>query len=738
MPAQLDLNLIPLARSAGRDYPELLGLHVAEPPRNPARGRSQDRLVLYLAVVGNAPLAPGKQEQLLADLAKLYYATPGSVTSALRVVGEETNRLLLERNLRLTSSSRQGMGMLAMLVLRDQQAYLSHSGPLRSFLIASNETREFYQPDMEGRALGQGRSLPLSFFQMAIQPNDILILAAQPSPGWNTSTLTSIQGQGPESLRRRLFSQADLDLNAVVVQIRPGKGKHYIHSVQNVAAPVLDSISAESGQVALPLTDEPEMVSAEAVPPVKLPSIDVNPAAATSEVPAKPPSRRPTEAPRRARAPLEPVWKFLVAIGTPILLALRRSGQFIRRLISRMLPDEAFAAIPSKVMAFIALVVPVVIVTIASVAYFQLGRAAQYEIYYNQAKKMSAQAASQTDLIARRSAWETTVQIIQQTEKYDVTPETQALRLQARQELDALDLVQRVDYLPAVVGGLPQGINVIRMAISLGDLYLLDGSSGSVLRLKTTDRGYEVDPTFQCGPSGSQVSLVGPIVDIIPWPAGFEPTASLLAADASGNLLYCMSGLNPQYDRLLTSQGSDWGKLVGLAQDVGDLYALDSLTNDVRIYWSSKIVGDPSSFFVTQPPMLQDVVDLVVNGNELYLLRSDGRITLCFYTGIEQAKSPCSDIPYIDFRPGRENLPMALPAPFSQVLSTSPPDPSLFLLEPKSQAIFHFSFRNLAFQRQYLPLKTMPEGLATAFLVHASKRTIYLAIGNQVFYGALP
>ncbi|MBN2548720.1 MAG: hypothetical protein JXB15_06165 [Anaerolineales bacterium] len=746
MPAQLDLNLIPLARSAGTDYPELLGLHVAEPPRKLARGRSQDRLVLYLAIAGNAPLAPGKQEQLLADLAKLYYDTPGSVTSALRAVGEELNRLLLERNLRLTSSSRQGVGLLAMLVLRDQQAYLSHSGPLHSFLVTSDETREFYQPDLEGMALGQSRSTPLSFFQLVIKPNDTLILAAQPSAGWNTAALSGIQGQGPESLRRRLTGRADLDLNAVVVQFKPGTGKHYIHSVQNAAAvPVSEAKLAQPAQVALPLADEPEMLSAETLSPPEQPLTDVrpvggHPAAAAGEVSALPPHRRPAGAPRRAGSPLQPLWKFLVTVGTPILMALRRSGQFLRTLLGRLLPEEAFAAVPSTVMAFVALAVPVIIVTIASAAYFQLGRAAQYEIYYNQARKMAAQAAGQTDLIARRSAWDTTVQIIQQAEKYDITPETQALRQQAQQELDALDLVQRVDYLPAVVGGLPQGINVIRMAISVDDLYLLDGSSGSVLRLRTTSRGYEVDPTFQCGPSGTQVSLIGPIVDILPWPAGFDPPASLLAADASGNLLFCLPGVNPTYDRLLSSEGSNWGKLVGITQDAGDLYALDSLTNAVWIYWGGKIVPNPSPFFLpaTQIPALQDVIDLVVNGNELYLLRSDGRVTLCNYTANEQVKYPCSDPPFIDFRPGRENLPMALAAPFVQVLASSPPDPSLFLLEPKSQAIFHFSFRNLAFQRQYLPLKTVAEGPVTAFLVHASERMIFLAIGNQVFYGALP
>jgi len=100
MAANLDLNLLPVARYAGREYPELLCLHVAQPQRRRARGRENDRLILYLAMLGNAPLPPGQQEEALVGLAKLFYETPGSLTAALRRTAEELNKSLLERNLR--------------------------------------------------------------------------------------------------------------------------------------------------------------------------------------------------------------------------------------------------------------------------------------------------------------------------------------------------------------------------------------------------------------------------------------------------------------------------------------------------------------------------------------------------------------------------------------------------------------------------------------------------------------
>ena len=92
----------------------------------------------------------------------------------------------------------------------------------------------------------------------------------------------------------------------------------------------------------------------------------------------------------------------------------------------------------------------------------------------------------------------------------------------------------------------------------------------------------------------------------------------------------------------------------------------------------------------------------------------------------------------MDYRPGRENLPLAPPAPFTQIQVTSPPDPSLFLLEPKSQSIYHFSLRNLAFQRQYLPENPLPAREATAFAVDTLQRNLFIALGNEIYYAVMP
>jgi hypothetical protein len=82
MPATLDLLILPLVRSTGLDQPVIPGFVIAAPPRRPARFRDRDRLGLYLALEGTAPLPPSQIESLLENLLNTYYRTAGSVTTA--------------------------------------------------------------------------------------------------------------------------------------------------------------------------------------------------------------------------------------------------------------------------------------------------------------------------------------------------------------------------------------------------------------------------------------------------------------------------------------------------------------------------------------------------------------------------------------------------------------------------------------------------------------------------------
>lgn len=228
MATTFDLILMPLAREAGKDQNTFPDLYLAEMPRRPACGRGSDRLILYLTLNGNAPLSPGKQEQVLAHLAQTYYKTSGSVTAALRTVAEDLNQFLLDRNLRDASSGRQAVGLLTLVTLRGEQLYLAQSGPVHAFIAGAERIQHLFDPQITGRGLGLSRTTHIRYSQVVLQQGDTLLLATQPSPTWSKGTLTGIFGQGLDVLRRRLFNRADIDLNALLIQARQGAGEFHL------------------------------------------------------------------------------------------------------------------------------------------------------------------------------------------------------------------------------------------------------------------------------------------------------------------------------------------------------------------------------------------------------------------------------------------------------------------------------------------------------------------------------
>jgi hypothetical protein len=717
---------------------------------------------------GNAPLPSNKRDQTLEDLAKLYFSTPGSITAALRRTAEELNQLLLERN-RGLGGARQGVGLLTQVVLREQQATIAHSGFLQTFLIAGERSEHFSDPEMKDRGLGLSRATPVNFFQASLQPNDTLLLAALPSPDWSLLSLANTYGQGPEGLRRRLIAQTSDDLNALVIQVKPGKGKFYLlqTGTPSAAAPATQA----SVPPPLPIAPAAVLSAKEAAPAIQptetvlaqdaaLPAEDIAPVASVSAAglgtaehesqPAEPPAVTgsiPTEGTTLAQKPARkprtaPFSGWLAAMLTPIAGALRRAGGGLNTLFGRMLPGDVFQSIPSSLMAFIAVAVPVVVVTAASVTYNRLGKAAQYDLLSTQARQIAMQALEQTDLAARRADLGASLTLLQKAESYATTPEAekeiQAMRIQVRNALDELDYVRRINYQPAIVGGLQVTSNITRMVAFDDELYLLDSTSGEVIRAILTGRGYQIDYTFQCKPGSYGDINVSTLIDIVAWPAGYEPPAKLLATDSAGNALYCAPDQSPLADRLKPAAGESWGNILASTLDQGDFYALDLPSNGVWIYWRSEFAEDPTLFFDEEIPPLQQVIDLVVDRDDLYLLHSDGSLLLCVRDTLIVAPTRCSAATYSDRRPGRENVPVSPPSPFSQMLVIPPPDPSLYFLEPSGQAIYHFSLRNLAFQKVLMPETSLPAHPASAFTANHSRGYLYLALGNQVFYAVNP
>jgi len=458
------------------------------------------------------------------------------------------------------------------------------------------------------------------------------------------------------------------------------------------------------------------------------------------------PARKEHPAPKPA-----PWAKYLISIqatlapvGTAILRALRSAlgtiGAATLRLLKNLLPDADVLHVPPSLMVFVAIAIPLILAVVGGTVFLQRGRAQQYQVYYQQAVEQATKVANLTDPTEQRTALQTSIEDLDKAEYYTVTSQSQELRAQVVAQLDTLDAVKRLDYKQAIVGGLDSEISVTHMVATTTDLYLLNGKQGNVLHAIMTARGYELDPNFQCGPTYGPIN-VGPLVDIVELPPGsFEnaslQNASLLGMDANGNLLYCVVGSQP-YSAAMAPPNTGFGEPSALSLDRGDLYLLDPKVNAVWIYRNLEVSQQPRLFFGDTVPHMEDVIDLAEYNNDLFLLHADGKTTKCTYSALAESPTHCDDpYPYSDNRPGRSHGPVIADAVFNQIYFLNFPERSIFMLDPQNRSIYYFSVL-LTLQWQYQPKGTLAAGNATAFAL-SPNRMAFLAVGNSVYYAAMP
>lgn len=459
--------------------------------------------------------------------------------------------------------------------------------------------------------------------------------------------------------------------------------------------------------------------------------------------PATPPSQlrkaRPASKPSPYAKYLGSFRTTLASIGVTILRALQSAlgtiGAALLRLLKNLLPDADVLRLPPSMMVFIAIAIPLILAVIGGMVFLQRGRTQQHQIYYQQAVEEAAYATTLTNPLEQRLAWQTAIADLNKAEYYALTSQSQGLRAQVIANLDTLDAVKRLDYQQAIVGGLDSGVSVTRIVATTTDLYLLNGMQGTVLRAIMTGRGYEIDPNFQCGPTYGPIN-VGPLVDIAELPPGSFENASLLGMDSNGNLLYCVVGSQP-YSAAMAPPNTGFGEPSAMSFDRGDLFLLDPKVNAVWIYRNMEVSQQPRLFFGDTIPPMQDVIDLTVYNDDLFLLHADGHTTKCTYSGMAESPTRCDDpYPYSDNRPGRVHGPVIEEAVFNQIYFSSFPERSIYLLDPQNQSIYYFSVL-LTLQWQYQSKGSLPEGKATAFAI-SPNRMAFLAISNYVYYAAMP
>lgn len=798
----LDLTLSPLYRINGQEIASLPGLVVLTPTQSAARGREKDRLIVYLLLTGNSTFSTSEYLQVAKDAANIFYKTSGSLTSALRTAAELVNNTLLERNMTTSKTGQYAVAWLTLAALRDAQCTLALSGPMHAYWFGQNDMRHIHEPATSGKGLGTNQTTNVHYSQNTLSAGDRLLFFGRAPDAWN-STLNDPSNASMDSMRRRLSTLTHEDLNAVLMQATDGTGVLNLlngapeskadkneETVPPLASPPTPELAQPQEKVSTPEVDSATaapaahvvQASAYSIPPQHeetprpnpldslprsstsrdfpasipriqpvptdvintendLPAVEVE-ALIEEEVVAPVPSPRPRRTPRVPSMRRQQTAKAL-AIGIQSTRRLSETlSEKFKVFLPRLLPntESSEPVAPSNAaMIFMAILIPLMVVTMLSVVYLRYGRSQQYETYLAQAQQKQAQALTLTDPVEQRQAWENVLLSVDIAESHRTTSETITLRQQAEANLDKLLGITRMQYNPAFSSNL--GIDISRMAASETDLFLLNAATGEVLRASPSGngRGFQLDTTFNCKPGVYGNYTVGPLVDILTLPVLNSINATLLGIDAAGNLLYCAPGQVAQATPL-PPPDTNWGRVTAFAMDGGNLYVLDSSSRAVWVYTGKDgtFVDRPYFFFGGQTPEKQDAIDLIVSGDDLYMLHADGHLSTCSYSRIESKPTRCQNpTPLVNPYPAYQDTDLFASAHFTQLLFNALPDQSILILDADTQGVFRFAQRSLELQNQFRPTtgvaNPIPSGPAGAVAV-GPNHVLYLAVNGQVYF----
>ena len=204
--------------------------------------------------------------------------------------------------------------------------------------------------------------------------------------------------------------------------------------------------------------------------------------------------------------------------------------------------------------------------------------------------------------------------------------------------------------------------------------------------------------------------------------------------------MYCAPGQVPQVFPLPPLPNTNWGRITSFVLDNDNLYILDA---DARAVWvyrgkNSTFLDSPYFFFGNQIPDIESAIDLAVSGDDLYLLHTDGHLSTCTYSRIEEVPTRCVDpAPRIDNYPAHQDIDIFAQAHITQMSLTNPPNPIVLLLDSDAKTVFRLTPRSLELQNQISGFagKASPfqSGPISAMTI-SPNYVLYLASGNQVYF----
>lgn len=212
-----DFSFFPIYRVLGKEPSIMPGVIKFDVPVNAARGREQDRLLVYLALTGNATITESEYQLLTKNVAKVFYQTPRAVTSALRAAADSLNTKLIERNMKTSGKGEYALAWLILFALRENFCIFSVCGPMHVYKIGESDQNHFFEPSISGKGLGSSQNLNIHYAQTELSVGDLMLFCGRLPNEWET---VLNKKKLPKFISKNyLTSLTHADLNAVLISI---------------------------------------------------------------------------------------------------------------------------------------------------------------------------------------------------------------------------------------------------------------------------------------------------------------------------------------------------------------------------------------------------------------------------------------------------------------------------------------------------------------------------------------
>ncbi len=758
-----------------------------------ARGRTEDIFFVQISPTSGKGLDTQSLAQTIENQAKLFYKASGSVTKAIRVFVDGLNRAMLQSNSRFDEPETWQMASLCLGVIHADTLFIAQVGQSSTHVLRPEGDEQFFDPELDRRGLGVSTVVNLRYFQTTLQGNESLLFLPDPLSG---SDSESQYEEASESAVAKAFvqirpgkgsieyksledyqqePQSELSESEVSVEetvneeLTPEETEEReVETREELAEaetiPYVPSLAEDLFSQAVLLPDDLEMIEDSSEMPTEETFLEGSPAeepvddlmlsendaeetekiTTIIEEPKLEPKQESKRQPQREAPDFSQIREKALQGVASGAGWLRRAEEKAESVVSAGRKSDGFSVgVTSEFSPWakilIAVVVPLILVFVTSLVYFNRGEDHQYQYFLAQAQAAVANSPLMQTTESQRESWEQAMNWINQAAAYKDSDEVKALRIQVQNALDNLDGAQRLQFVPAYAASLFPDLRIGTLVSLNNDLYLLDKASGSVKYMRLHSSGYELVQDFTCGPGKYEGAEVGKLVDMISVPLNNPARQPILAIDNAGNLLYCgPSGTTTAISLQMPDLG--WSSLSRIVFDSNRLYVLDPGNSALWVFrgMADNFVEPANPYFEDDSMHLAEVIDFEVEGEEIFLLYKDGHSAHCLSSFLTGATTCDDPYPYLNTEGVDSDLDMEHLS-FSRLSYSPPPDPSIYYLEAQKAQLYQFSLRlNLNKVLRFGSADgSIPGGDATAFYVSPDRR-VFLAFGNQLYHALLP